>query len=88
MVFGCYADADDGYGADAARVLVEGYTAFGVLRWRDMEAAYTTPSPNIKLNITFLFIAICNPQRTGIGRITIATSSSKLTMPMYRSSAF
>ena len=71
------ADADNGYDADArgnvseARIL-RGGEAF----------AYTTPNPNIKLKTTFLFIAICKPQSTGMGKITTVTSNSKLTIPM------
>ena len=49
---------------------------------------YMIPMPKIPLTRSFLFKLICSRHTTGIGRMTTATSISKLEMPMYMSNAF
>lgn len=46
------------------------------------------PSPNIPLMIAFFFIAICNPQSTGMGKITTVMSNNRLNIPKYKLRAF
>ena len=53
-----------------------------------IERTYVVPMPNMQLSITFFPTAVFNPQRTGIGRTTAATSRKRLKILMKRSRDF